>query len=342
MNRSAIFPSPRFAPPRGVTLVELLVTIIIMAILASMVLFAMASAQEAGREAKTKSMIAALDRMILERWESFHTRRRPVALSSQISARAAATLRLDATREIMRRELPDRWTDITSISAANLNTDPYASGVFRAYRRQYDEVVEPKLNAKWSGDAAKMQSNLEQYQGAECLYMIVMFGSGDGDTRIHFSESDVGDTDGDGAPEILDGWGNPISFIRWPAGFRSSGTGSNRIHLSDRQSFQSGNDTTDAQEDHDPFDPMFVQQEAYRLVPLVYSSGPDGDFDIISNQGGATPFDYGANKKTINGTPVYNPYMTIASGKKMGAAHDTDGDGQQEWHDNIHNHLMGQ
>ena len=29
------------------------------------------------------------------------------------------------------------------------------------------------------------------------------------------------DVDGDGLPEFVDGWGRPISFIRWPAGFRS-------------------------------------------------------------------------------------------------------------------------
>ena len=29
----------------------------------------------------------------------------------------------------------------------------------------------------------------------------------------------IGDTDDDGAPEFLDGWGRPIEFIRWPTGF---------------------------------------------------------------------------------------------------------------------------
>jgi hypothetical protein len=32
-------------------------------------------------------------------------------------------------------------------------------------------------------------------------------------------EDEIGDLDGDGMPEILDAWGRPIAFLRWPAGF---------------------------------------------------------------------------------------------------------------------------
>ena len=58
-------------------------------------------------------------------------------------------------------------------------------------------------------------------QSAECLYMIVINACGDGEAKTLFSESTIGDTDGDGAPEFLDGWGHPISFLRWAPGFVS-------------------------------------------------------------------------------------------------------------------------
>jgi hypothetical protein len=35
----------------------------------------------------------------------------------------------------------------------------------------------------------------------------------------YFDATEIGDTDGDGMKEILDGWGTPIEFIRWPAGY---------------------------------------------------------------------------------------------------------------------------
>ncbi len=51
--------------------------------------------------------------------------------------------------------------------------------------------------------------------------MIVTLACGDGEAKTLFKESEIGDTDGDGAPEFLDGWKHPISFLRWAPGFDS-------------------------------------------------------------------------------------------------------------------------
>jgi hypothetical protein len=62
----------------------------------------------------------------------------------------------------------------------------------------------------------------DEYQGAECLYMIVMGAIGEeGDSRDVFRPADIGDVDGDGYPEFLDAWGVPIRFLRWAPGFNS-------------------------------------------------------------------------------------------------------------------------
>jgi hypothetical protein len=42
---------------------------------------------------------------------------------------------------------------------------------------------------------------------------------GDKSALDYFDSTEIGDTDGDGMPEILDGWGTPLTFIRWPAGY---------------------------------------------------------------------------------------------------------------------------
>lgn len=46
-----------------------------------------------------------------------------------------------------------------------------------------------------------------------------------------FSASEIQDTDGDGLPQFIDAWGNPIRFYRWPTRlFRSGGqTGANTV-----------------------------------------------------------------------------------------------------------------
>ena len=57
---------------------------------------------------------------------------------------------------------------------------------------------------------------------SECLYLIITRGPGTSEIdEDSFTESEVGDTDGDGLLEFIDGFGNPIRFYRWPTHYRS-------------------------------------------------------------------------------------------------------------------------
>ena len=89
--------------------------------------------------------------------------------------------------------------------------------------------------------------------------MIVSMGSPE--AMEQFSQSEIGDTDHNGYPEFLDGWGRPIFFLRWAPGFCSR-----------RLSCHPGPDRQ-SNTDHDPFDPRRVDQNAYHLIPLIYSDG---------------------------------------------------------------------
>ena len=60
----------------------MLITISIIAILAGAMLTASFAAQEAAREQKTKALIAKLDSVIRQKWESYRTRRVPIALEN--------------------------------------------------------------------------------------------------------------------------------------------------------------------------------------------------------------------------------------------------------------------
>ena len=105
-----------------------------------------------------------------------------------------------------------------------------------------------------------------------------MLACGDGEARTLFKESDIGDTDGDGAPEFLDGWGHPISFIRWaPALDRKSNSTRTSWMVTARRGavWQAS-----ADRDHDPFDIYRRDLAAYRLIPLVVSAGRDESFGI--------------------------------------------------------------
>jgi hypothetical protein len=73
----------------------------------------------------------------------------------------------------------------------------------------------------------------------------------------------VGDIDNDGAFEFWDGWGRPISFIRWAPGAMPTGR-------------------RNADKYPDPLDPLRFDYDAtdvtktgYALVPLIFSPGKD-------------------------------------------------------------------
>ncbi len=68
-----------------------------------------------------------------------------------------------------------------------------------------------------------MQANLKAHQHntarSETLYAILVEGVGPLGSvfsRDDFSDREVKDTDGDGLPEFVDAWGQPLQFFRWP------------------------------------------------------------------------------------------------------------------------------
>jgi prepilin-type N-terminal cleavage/methylation domain-containing protein len=59
---------------------------------------------------------------------------------------------------------------------------------------------------------------------AEMLYALVVEGSGPLGSvfsRDDFTDREVRDTDGDGMPEFVDAWGQPLQFFRWPVFYHS-------------------------------------------------------------------------------------------------------------------------
>ena len=108
------------------TLVELLVVMTILGLLASMIMFALASASESARFAKTESTINKLNAIIMRKYDSYRTRRVPVDIigvakfkglvnmtATAVPPRVAAQIRVDALRELMRMEMPDSFNDIS-------------------------------------------------------------------------------------------------------------------------------------------------------------------------------------------------------------------------------------
>lgn len=293
------------------TLVEILVSLVIISIMGTMVLTAVSGVTNTARIARTRNIIAACDAVIQEQYESYKFRPLPVEIpvfpvqeinvagppartfdaSFEVLTTEAARVRLIMTRDLQRMELPDKRLDIFDLAGNSIasggiprnaqppvqiravanrviaNTD---GTVLREYAANRQET-----NIQWNGSPtvenfrrraiAKGANWSADNEGAECLYLIMASNFTSGSAAIDAIPSqNIGDTDGDGMAEILDGWGQPIQFIRWPVGFNDGG----------------GLVDVSAPDDFDPFQVdfgFFVNgiAQPYALRPLIYSAGPD-------------------------------------------------------------------
>jgi hypothetical protein len=285
-----------------------LVVITIIGMLAAMSLGALTGVREMGREAATKATIAKLNAIIMRRYESYMYRRVPVDLSG-LTPTDAATARLYAIRDLMRMEMPDRIDDITdgpititlpSGKTASIPQRPALMTLYNSYYTAHYHDPGPAMANKLAGPAAM-------------LYMIVSLGSPE--DMEQFTQAEIGDTDNDGLLEFLDGWGRPISFLRWAPGFSQ---------YSDIQ-------VADKVNHHDPFDPRRMDTEAYQLFPLIYSAGPNGEPGLDIGTGG-TPFSFASVQGKLD-------WSSGSSFAKMGSASDNQGKGTfTDFQDNITNH----
>jgi hypothetical protein len=343
-----------------------MIVITIMGILAGLGFSAFNGTMNLSRAQRTGSIINKIDQLIGERWEGYRTRAVPVKVPVGVSSRIAAIIRLNAIRDLMRLELPDRKWDVIDPpcdwcpaytdyrTGASIDPSPVStttqmispslrnSYVRRAWRATHPSastfpafsIMLSDLISVWTPD----------YQGSECLYLILStMRDGDKSALDYFDSTEIGDTDGDGMPEILDGWGTPITFIRWPAGYAE------QVGKDSAWGFMTvdddGNGTVDdlweagwlGSDDNmpipgtqigpvpslqtrnyfkapDPFDPVKVQSTifsaytpGYALFPLIVSAGPNKSLDIVTD----TPAGYHYSATTLTNNLFCNPYVLI-------------------------------
>ncbi len=356
-TNTTIGPSPtnrssRSRHRRAFTLIELLVVVMVIGILATFVMVALAGVNQTAKEDRTTALIARINELLMEKYASYQYRRMPpanarLALKRQQPGFEAwlqnnggyglvARDRLTATRDMMRMELPCTIDEVRGPTEArqtllrdHIQPKPLVPALSRAYYARALRTLNGNLNA-WT----------PTNESAECLYLILtQMRSGDSSAMEFFTENEIGDTDGDGMNEILDGWGQPIYWLRWAPGFIP--------HKNPEAPELFGFGSTlqvplvNQPEQEDMFDPMEIGisyaeefaepiespsgfgkiDRARALLPVIFSAGPDERFGIRT---GGVWF-------SVNSDP-YDPRLAHIGGPTTPR-----GEGAT---DNITNHLL--
>lgn len=361
-SRNTLVDSRRNQRPRefgrhasGFTLVELLMVIAIVGLLATFVLVALAGANQSAKESRTTAQLVKINELLQDKWQSYQYRNMP-PLGNTAGRKIASARRgqyipvtnpssgqpfrsfdewlvmsgggyrsvhLDrwmATHEVMRMELPCTLQEVvgpnTNRHQQSLLLDPLDSRLRERSVPALSIAYYTRAKAAVLGNDLSNWSRL--YQSSECLFLILsQMRDGDSSALEYFSEAEIGDTDGDGMNEILDGWGRPILWLRWAPGFRST------LQVTLGEDPQQA-DMFDPMEVGPSYNPQFANnpQNVRALFPLIYSSGPDGNYGMKSVQEDAEWI-------TVQSNPFHPSMSTVGLVESQSAATD-----------NITNHLL--
>jgi prepilin-type N-terminal cleavage/methylation domain-containing protein len=315
---------------RAFTLIELMVVTVIIVLLASLSSTAYFGAMQSAREVKTVGTIAKLDAAIADIYESYEFIFEHIedsldsASQTAFNTNKATMSESDITKlkrllmyDLLRMEMPSNRAE----------TDPANPPITI---NGTDYLLEPsvvqQIYYKFTQDHPS--SATLATQSAELLYLIIA--NLDPEAFENFTATEVGDTDGNGLSEFIDGWGRPIAFLRFAPGFTDtdrqpdlSRTEASSLDLNSPSlniipaltAIPSG--TTNVKDKiinqwQDPFDPDMLNGESWFLYPVIVSAGRDGLFGI-----------------NISIATLLNPF---AAGALIGAPIGS------EHHDNIHNH----
>lgn len=233
------------------TLIELLVVLAILSILVSLALAGILSTRTTGRIAKTSSTIRKISEIILPYYEQYETRRVRIPNTSTTSRGLISQVRSIGLRRLIATELPERTSDVMNPSAL----------FYRSLNPAGVDFTETSPVVRRYRSILSQYSDLTQIKSEDLLHMIVTRGPvADPDVIAHFRPDEIADRNGNGMLEFVDGWGEPIKFKRWAIGF-SSPVQPIDGELSSRD--------------------VRFSPNGHRLVPLVFSAGPDQTFDIL-------------------------------------------------------------
>jgi prepilin-type N-terminal cleavage/methylation domain-containing protein len=205
-------PSASFRPNRrrplgqrsGFSLIEILVVIGLIAFLTAAIVSVVPRVANASKVAATRATIKKVDEMLNDRINGF---RRWIQKQDRQAGNGTPAYVLQAQSIVGSSLSTGNSLAVQKILAQKI--------LFRMYFPQtYSELDPVTQNSNPRGS-----SHTPITDSAECLYLIITKGplfDTEPPSAADLKAIETADTDNDGIPEIIDAWGHPLRFYRWP------------------------------------------------------------------------------------------------------------------------------
>jgi prepilin-type N-terminal cleavage/methylation domain-containing protein len=188
----------------GFSLIEILVVIGLIAFLTAAIVAIIPRVGNSAKVAATRATIKKVDEMLNDRINGFN---RWIANQDRVAGSGTPAYVLTA-----------QGLSGTSLTTGNSLAAAKVLAIkilFKTYFAQtYSELDQATQNANPRGSSHQAPTD-----SAECLYLIITKGAlfdTEPPSAADLKSIETADTDGDGLQEIVDAWGHPLRFYRWP------------------------------------------------------------------------------------------------------------------------------
>jgi prepilin-type N-terminal cleavage/methylation domain-containing protein len=307
----------------GFTLLELLIVMSIIALLAALVAGATVLYIGQQRESNTKTTIAKVYRELRSQWDQVISDAKADILASKVPADVVSLAgpasdggaRAERANVIyiklkLRQQFPMNYTEIMNPTFAGISSAEFAPP------QEYQDALKKY-------PAVRLSSPPTPAESGACLLIALTTKARGGKllpADTFFSSQEIADTNGDGAPELIDGWGNPLVFYRWPTQNEDlpaldpdkkgqdpgdpTGTLLSNLSWNTASSSLCGQFESMCHLVHDPTAGTYTPKSWY-LSPVVASLGQDGMPGIEPVQAGQP--DPMRPWKYVSATPISSP-----------------------------------
>ena len=218
MNNHSKFRRPQWKlAPAGFTVVELLLVITIIAILSSLSLAVIRSAQDDAKHAATETRITQIRAILQQRMEDYEVRKLPIRLTSYSRNRSILqALKNLILIDVVSVEMPRETEHVNRFPSDELQqsiNNLVDRGDFT--QSSADSLIMELQNPRYLPALARRFSQGTNSEALRAHYLFRVLETTDFDGvpgTESLGNSAFADTDGDGLMEVVDSWGNPMTF----------------------------------------------------------------------------------------------------------------------------------